>query len=347
MTTEATAPAFQRVGLGASFRLPVRGRRFLAGSAHESFPDSVPDANGMIPAFAVADPASSGLTAAVRELIDATLPASGGLLLRGLPLTGKPGFERLVADLGYPPMGYRGGIAVRRNDTGAALATSDEDPRITLSPHNEMAYLSDHPRKVFFYCETAAGEGGEVPVNDIRETGRILPEGLRAEFAERGVRYHRRLARTATAGAMGWTETFGTENKDDVAEHLAASGHVFRWGPGDELHYHYRRDAFTTHPETGERLWFNQITELHSSYWRAHPDFPADLPDHAYPATTSYGDGEPIDEDTIAFLRGLLWRTTHAVRMRPGDVLVLDNQVLQHGRFAFTGPRRHFVSLTR
>ncbi|WP_157635962.1 TauD/TfdA family dioxygenase, partial [Burkholderia ubonensis] len=32
--------------------------------------------------------------------------------------------------------------------------------------------------------------------------------------------------------------------------------------------------------------------------------------------------------------------------MRPGDVLVLDNVYVQHGRFAFSGPRLHLVSLS-
>jgi hypothetical protein len=268
------------------------------------------------------------------------------VLLRGLPLADAAGFEEVMAALGYAPVGYQGGIALRKNDLGVVLAASQEDPRITLSPHNEMAYLPEYPRKVFLFCASEAFEGGEVPINDVRETERMIPAHVKEAFRTLGIRYHRALSRDSAPGSMGWADTFGTEDKRLVERRLSASNYEYQWS-GDDLRYHYRRDAFIAHPETGESLWFNQVTELHCSYWRSHPDFPSDLPDRAYPATTSYGDGTAIDEDQISSLRGGLWQTTRAVRMQQGDVLVLDNQVLQHGRFAFKGPRRHFVSLTR
>ena len=148
MSRPAAAPAFRRVGPGAPFRVAVRNREFLAGSAHESFPESVPDAGEMIPtlqatnvaATSMGDPPAA-LAAAVRDAVGETLPEFGGVLLRGLPLADRAGFEQLIAGLGYDRVGYQGGIAVRTNDQGVALNASQEDRRITLSPHNEMAYL--------------------------------------------------------------------------------------------------------------------------------------------------------------------------------------------------------------
>jgi alpha-ketoglutarate-dependent taurine dioxygenase len=341
-------PALRKVGHGPSFEVRVRGRQFLAGSAHENFPEAIPDAAEMIPVFA-ADPADRPLpllAAAVAGVIEESLPASGGVLFRMLPLATRTDFERLVTALGYESFAYRGGIAVRKNDSDVTLAASDEDHRVTLSPHNEMAYLAEYPRKIFFFCESPADEGGEVPVNDIRETKKIIPQHVLETFRSRGIRYQRRLAPTTSPGAMGWPDTFGTGDKGLIEKRLRATNCHYQWD-SDELSYHYDRPAFVPHPGTGEELWFNQVTELHCSYWRAHPGFPRDLPAQAYPATTAYGDGTPIDEDQISSLRGALWRTARAVRMRTGDVLVLDNQVLAHGRLAFAGRRRHYVALTR
>lgn len=343
------APNFTRIEPGVPFSVPVRHRPYLAGSAHESFPEQVPDAGDMIPVL-LAENGACGeqeLATAVRNVIDELLPQHGGVHITGLPLTDRASFERLVAAMGYDRLGYRGGIAVRKIDSEVALTASEEDARITLSPHNEMAYLAKYPRKIIFFCETAAPVGGEVPVNDIRETVKLIPDDVLEAFRKRGIRYHRNLPRHSSRGQMSWVDTFGTDDKQAVERHLAESNYDFRWSDGDRLHYSYRHTAFVPHPDTGEELWFNQVTELHSSYWRSHPDFPSDLPEDEYPATTTYGDGEPLDEDLVAFLRGTLWRTTRAVRMRPGDVLVLDNQVLQHGRFAYEGDRRHFVSLIR
>lgn len=343
------APAFRRVEHGTPFRVPVRNREFLAGSANEHFPESVPDVGDMIPTLEAehVDCSRSVLAAAIRDVIDEALPEAGGALLRGLPLTDKASFEQIIEDLGYDRTGYEGGIAVRKNDAGVALNASQENRRITLSPHNEMAYLPNYPRKIFIFCESEASRGGEVPINDIREAVKIIPEHIRETFGEKGVRYHRNLSKASSNGEMGWVDTFGTDDKALVEQHMIASNCEFEWTEDDGLQCDYNRDAFIAHPETGEELWFNQLTELHCSYWRSHPDFRSDLPDREYPATTTYGDGSAIDEDLISFLRAALWTTTRAVKMRRGDVLVLDNQVLQHGRFSFEGPRRHFVSLTR
>jgi len=345
-TFELDTPSFRRVPAGEPFRVPVRGREFLAGSAHENFPDDIPDAGDLIPTVEVAGSATPAGTA-VREVIDRALPATGGVLLRGLPLSDKAGFEALIGALGYQAAGYQGGIAVRQRDSGVALNASEEDPRVTLSPHNEMSYLPDYPRRIFFFCETAAAEGGEVPVNDIRQTGPFIPAEILDRFRERGVRYHRMLRRASADGEIGWADTFGTGDRDRVERHLAESGYDFHWDADETLRYSYRRSAFVDHPETGAELWFNQVTELHCSYWRSHPGFRADLPDEDYPATTAYGDGAPIEPELISLLRGALWRGSRAVRMRPGDVLALDNQVVQHGRLAYRGRRKHYVSLGR
>jgi hypothetical protein len=69
------------------------------------------------------------------------------------------------------------------------------------------------------------------------------------------------------------------------------------------------------------------------------------LTDSALPATTAYGDGTPIDGDLITYLRGLLWQDASALKLRGGDVLVLDNLSVQHGRFPFSGARQHRVSI--
>lgn len=351
MTTNpsAAAPDFRRIGDEPPFHVSVRGRPFLAGSGHTGFPESIRDAGGMIPVLETeqANVPLPELVASVRRVLDDELSASGGVVLRGLPIIGKPAFESLLAQLGYPSHGYRGGIAVRKRDPGLALEASSEDHRITLSPHNEMAYLPAYPRRIFFFCDVAARQGGEVPVNDIRETVKGIPADVLKEFRERGIRYHRSLPRVSSDHEMGWVDTFGTDDRTRVEEHMTASGYDYTWTDSGGLRYSYRWSAFVPHPDTGEELWFNQVTELHCSYWRAHPGFRPDLPDEDYPATTTYGDGTAIDGDLISFLRGALWRTTRAVRMRKGDVLVLDNQVLQHGRFAYEGTRRHFVGLAR
>ncbi|MBB6254542.1 TauD/TfdA family dioxygenase [Nitrospirillum iridis] len=345
----ADAPAFRLVEPGPGFRIPVRNRAFLAGSSDEAVPEAIPDAGGMIPIFAAdrVDTVLSSLALSARATIDAMLPACGGVVLSALALADKADFERFMIALGYDFTGYVGGIAVRGDGAGVVLVASEEDARITLSPHNEMAYLATYPNKIFFFCQTEAPLGGEVPVNDIRQSIRFIPDSVKDDFRKKGIRYYRNLPKASSISERGWVDTFLTDDKVSIERIMRSLNYDFDWIKDDRLIYSYARPAFIAHPETGAEIWFNQVTELHSSYWRSHPNFPDGLTDLDYPATTTYGDGSPIDDDLISLLRSTLWTAARAVKMKKGDVLVLDNQVLQHGRFSFEGERRHFVSLTR
>lgn len=330
-------------------RVPVRARRYLAGSDHDDVPLSIPMANDMVlelrPRGGAGD--AAGAAAICRPVLDAELERRGAILFRGLPLADRTAFGEFIRLLGYPPLSYSGGIAVRNHEPGHALVASNEPGAITMAPHNEMAYLPDFPRKAFFYCARAADVGGEVPISDIRDSVKLIDPAILAKFRALGIRYHRYLPRDNRKAEIGWVETFGTADRAAIDRIMADKGYDHQWLDDDGLAYSYVNPAFVTHPATGEELWFNQVTELHCSYWRDHPDFPADLPDDRYPATTRWGDGGDIDPELISQLRAAIWRPARAVKLNPGDVLALDNLVIQHGRFAFAGPRLHMVAITR
>lgn len=340
---------FEIVTETSAAQVPVRGRQYLAGSESEHVPVSIPMANDMILTLRANEPPSKADVVAerCRPIIDAKLYDIGGIHFRGLPLQSREDFSDFIKALGYQPCSYAGGIAVRKHEAGYALMASLEDSRITMAPHNESAYMPVYPRKAFFFCASEGTEGGEVPISDIRESIKLIPAEILAKFREKGIRYSRHLPKENREAEIGWVETFGTDDPARIAGIMAEQGYDFRWLDDGGLAYSYVNPAFVTHPDTGEELWFNQVTELHSSYWRNHPKFRSDLPEEAYPATTSYGDGTPIDPDLITFLRAVLWQTGRAVKLRKGEVLALDNLVVQHGRFAFAGPRQHMVSITQ
>ena len=135
--------------------VPVRGRAYLAGADSPRVPATIPIANDLALGLAHAAQTPAEAAALCRDAIDERLPATGALLFRRLPIADRAGFDAFMQALGYAPHGYDGGIAVRARDAGYALLASQEDPRITMAPHNEMAYLPNPPRKVFFFCAAA------------------------------------------------------------------------------------------------------------------------------------------------------------------------------------------------
>jgi hypothetical protein len=59
-----------------------------------------------------------------------------------------------------------------------------------------------------------------------------------------------------------------------------------------------------------------------------------------------YGDGTPIQPEDINTIRQFVWNDATVFPRHQGDVLMLDNRLVAHGRKAFKGERRILVAMT-
>ena len=117
------------------------------------------------------------------------------------------------------------------------------------------------------------------------------------------------------------------------------------WDPSGDLHLWQVRPACIHHPVTGKKIWFNQATTNHGSYYSLLPGG-ADIPDHKLPGHTYYGDGSVIKPAVIQHLLATTWSCAVGFKWRKGDLLVLDNLAVQHGRIGFKGDRQLLVYMT-
>jgi hypothetical protein len=98
----------------------------------------------------------------------------------------------------------------------------------------------------------------------------------------------------------------------------------------------------------GDIVWFNEAVNLHASHWRQHPKFVhIDLPETHYPHTTQYGDGSPIESEVLQHIREVTWKNAVGKKLEKGDIVVLDNMYVQHGRLGYSGKRKVLISLAR
>ena len=133
----------------------------------------------------------------------------------------------------------------------------------------------------------------------------------------------------------------------NAEQHLKEKGFSCKWDESGGLFFWQVLPAFRTHHETKERVWFNQADLHHTSYLKDSPMFVGqELPDHLYPYHTYYGDGSEIEPDTLQHIRATAWQNVVGFRWRNGDLLVIDNRAVQHGRISFTGPRKLLAVLT-
>jgi hypothetical protein len=327
--------------------LPVRGRDFLSGSTSRHFPATIPLMDGARLTLRARWAGESAQEDALRcrPVIDAYLGKAGSMLLRGLGLHSPECFETFMAALNYPQCTYSGGLAALLRNSSRSPGL--EDARLTLTPHNEMASLVRFPRKVVIFCLQEARAGAEIVLNEVPRVLELLPECILKPFRDKSIAYVRVLPPRSDAFQVAWPEVLAMPERANAERYLRQQGFQFEWLRGDMLMLAYRMAAFLKHPESGQELWFNQVTELHASYWEAHPQFPQ----YAWkyptaPGTTTYGDGTAIDPEVITYLRGMLWQGAAAIKLQRGDVLVLDNLLVQSGRMPFAGPRQHLTSIT-
>lgn len=283
----------------------------------------------------------------VRRLVEELIAECGAVLVRGLDFTDVAGFHAVVEEFGAPLIeSYRGGNTPR-SKVGEGVFTSTEYPaQYEISLHNELSYAHWWPDRVYFGCLTAAESGGATPVCDGAALLDSLPDAVRSAFEDRGIAYHQHLHGGFGLG-KSWQSTFETDDRDAVAEFLAEADAEHSWTDAGGLRVTQRRPA--TRPYQGHAVWFNQADQWHPSTLPSDEaaelldlfDDPADLPHWV-----TYGDGTPIPESDVDAVRVAARGNRVAVPWRPGDLLVVDNMAVLHGREPYTGQRRVVVAMS-
>lgn len=326
--------------------VPLTDNPYLAGHRHPAMPRNVSFARDSVLRLTPdggRTPEAAGRLA--RSVIDELLPDHPAILLRGLPIGERSDFAALTAAMGVPIHDYMGGNAARDRSDDRVSITSIDPAAITISPHNENCYMPDPPDIILFCCLERAARGGEVPINDIRKTLPLLPPDFVAEMRRRRLRYIRRLPKDGDGYCIGWRQSFATDDRSDVDRYLESKNCTYEWSADESLMFWFNTDVFRTY--RGQELWFNQLSESNAEYWLHHPIYiERGTKRGETQSDTAYGDtGEPFSEDITGTVRAAIWKTTELIALDPGDVIVLDNNLIQHGRMPYEGTRRHLVSV--
>ncbi|MDL4820044.1 TauD/TfdA family dioxygenase [Actinomadura opuntiae] len=284
-----------------------------------------------------------GWAGAHRDRIRACLDEHGAVLLTDLPAD-LDLFTALVRSIGGEPLEYTERSTPRTKVGGNVYTSTEYPPDQAIPMHNESSYSDHWPELLFFLCRTPAESGGGTPIADSRAVLRLLEGRVRDGFAD-GVVY----TRTFREGfGLSWQESFQTDSRTEVERYCRRHGQRFAWTPDGGLRTSHLRPAWRTEPGTGAEVWFNQANLFHVS--ALDPEVQEallelyaaeDLPRNAY-----HGDGRPISREDIAAIDAAYARAALTLPWRPGDVLIVKNMLVAHGREPYTGSRSVLVALT-
>jgi len=102
------------------------------------------------------------------------------------------------------------------------------------------------------------------------------------------------------------------------------------------------------HPLTGEMVFFNQVQLHHDSCLppAVRESLVKLFGKEGLPRQVYYGDGSSIPDSVIAHVGEVYRETATRFPWHEGDLLMLDNMLIAHGRNRFSGPRKVIVAMS-
>ena len=194
-------------------------------------------------------------------------------------------------------------------------------------------------------------------------TGRIDP-AVRERWRAGGVQLRRTLPDEGGLDKKpgvpkSWSEVFATSERAEVERVAGERGWRADWlADGGVQLWQELRPALRTYEKTGDEVWFNQahifapVTTLKWAFedgrreqWdrlrqacEEHPE----MLDRVF-----HRDEREIDDGDVLHVYDVLKRSEIPLRWQRGDLLLLDNTLVGHGRTSFEGPRGVLTALIR
>ncbi|TGK84569.1 taurine dioxygenase [Leptospira noumeaensis] len=301
------------------------------------------------------------------------LKTYGAILFRGFPVHEASDFQSILFATEEKKLGeFYLGTSPRDQVVKHVFTASELPPHYPIMQHAEMSFLDNPPKLLFFYAEKASETGGETPLTDLREIYKDVDPKIKDKIKKYGIRYRRRYDGPSTTARFSlwktkrWDEMFGTTNLDEVKKISDKNRFKLDWSGVDSLTITNEQSGFRVHPEAKTTAWHNHSQTFHyqaavSEVWKIFKrqktfrSFGVALlltlltlikrisGQESHDVHVTYGNGEEISAGEMKSITNVFWKHLVAIPWQTGDVLIIDNLSVSHGRLPFTGPRRILV----
>ncbi|UAB78080.1 TauD/TfdA family dioxygenase [Erythrobacter sp. SCSIO 43205] len=279
-----------------------------------------------------------------KRAVDAALTDAGALVFRGFDVPNPHTFDATIEGYGETGFTYEDSLsnAVRTNVTPRVFTANEAPPSTEIFLHHEMAQTPLYPCKLFFYCEVAPGAGGATPLcrsdwvlERLAEQSPAFVARLEAE----GVRYTNVMPASDDAGSgqgRSWRSTLSVADEAAAEARLKELGYSWEWLEDGSLRVTTAALPAVRSLEDGRTTFFNQLIAAFRGWADSRSD-----PNKAI----TFGGGEPITSEDMAPAIAIADELTHDLNWQAGDVALIDNFTVMHGRRPFEGKRRVLASL--
>ena len=279
-----------------------------------------------------------------KERLLEQLSRHGAILFRGLPVNSDSDFDSVIRSFGLKNFTYAESLsnAVRRNRTERVFTANEAPASVSIFLHHEMAQTPVYPSKLFFYCEQAAISGGATPLcrSDIllQELTKQAPEFV-AACLKLGVRYSNVMPNIddlESGQGRSWRSTLSTDDKSAAEDKLRKLGYQWEWLEQDSLRVTTAVLPAVRETDNGRQVFFNQLIAAFRGWKDTR---------NAAEKSIRFGDDSEISEEAMAKAIQIGDELSFDMPWQSGDVVLVDNFLVMHGRRPFEGQRRVLASL--
>ena len=268
----------------------------------------------------------------------------GFVLFRGYDVGSANEFHDFIECFGLPNFTYAESFsnAVRRNRTPRVFTANEAPPEVEIFLHHEMAQTLMFPGQLFFFCEQAPTAGGATPIGR-SDLALATLEKARPDFVQKlrslGVRYRNAMpasADLASGQGRSWRDTLNVSNEGEAERRLTELGYNFRWLDDGDLSVQTPALLAVDEFGRGKDVFFNQIVAAAAGWTN---------PDSDEEPRLCYGDYSRIDTGDLDAAIAACYQHTVDLEWQTGDIALLDNLKVMHGRKPFSGNRSILASL--
>lgn len=315
----------------------------LTVPGQQQFSESFPLAYGMTSDGASLADVQSWIAETRESLLD-SLSRHGAILFRGFPIAGATDFDAFIRAFGLGSFTYKESLsnAVRVNRTPLVFTANEAPPEVSIFLHHEMAQTPLFPSRLFFCCEKAPAEAGETPLC----RSDVLLERLAAKDAKfvddcsnLGVRYSNVMPPIddpESGQGRSWRSTLDAETEADAKSRLDKLGYDQEWLADGSLRATTPALPAVRTLVDGRRVFFNQLIAAFRG-WEDKRNDPR--------KSICFGDDSEIPVESMQTAIDLADELSFDLAWQPGDVALVDNYLVMHGRRPFVGERCVLVSL--
>ncbi len=279
-----------------------------------------------------------------RERLLKGVESDGAVLLRNFALSTDLDFDAAIREFQLPTFTYEESLsnALRKNRTDLVFTANEAAPEIEIFLHHEMAQTPIYPSKLFFFCEQAADSGGATPLCRSDLLWEVMQEQIPefvADCRAKGVKYTNIMPAEADAKSgqgRSWKSTLSCEDKAAAEARLQNLGYSWQWLEDGNLKVTTPILPAMRTLVSGKEVFFNQLIAAFMGWKDSR---------NVAEKSVRFGDDSEIINDDMNQVVQLSRQFTFDLQWQNGDLAVVNNFLVMHGRRPFQGERRILASL--